>query len=86
MGLLKIEQRASGDNTGWINLIVAVIVVALDMIHIDRLGHARPLIDFPHIVGKVGIICDALNIALEVAVIDCIKTHQGGKKANVSLC
>ena len=52
---------------------------AFDMIHVDGFSHARPLVDFTHVIRKLGIIFNTLEIAFEMAVIHRIKTYQCGK-------
>src|SRR5690606_41847486 len=64
---------------------MAVVVMLLDMLEADRLGNARPLIEFAQITGQVGIILDTPDIALEVTVVDRIKPHQRGEQSPIRL-
>ena len=52
---------------------MALIIVALGMHRVHRLGNARPLIEVARIGPEIGIIDNASDIALEVAVIDQIE-------------
>ena len=55
---------------------VAAVVVIFDVVKVDRFGDARPLIQFACIGEEVGIVDQPLQIALEMADIDRIETHQ----------
>ena len=52
------------------------VVMAFDVIEVDRLGDAGLLIQVHQISLQVWIIDNAPQVALEVAVINRIKTHQ----------
>ena len=81
----KIDLRTHWDNAGRIDSFVAAIVVRLDVIHVDRLGDARLLVEVAEIGGKVGVVGDAIQVALEVAYVDGIKAHYRREQAPVGL-
>src|SRR5690554_6090664 len=57
----------------------------LDMVKVDRLRHAWPLIQFAHIVADGGIIRNTLTVGFEVSVVDRIKADQRREQPPVSL-
>jgi hypothetical protein len=61
---------------------MAVIVVALDVIKMHRLGDPGPLVEFQHVVIQVGVIGQRLQVALEVAEVDRLKPDQGDKQTS----
>jgi hypothetical protein len=63
--------------------VVAVVIVLLDVLEIDRLLHAGQLKEVAEIAGKVRVIHDAPAVALEVAIIDDIETDQGREEPPV---
>jgi len=50
------------DDTGGVQLLVAAIVVALDVVHVDGLGDAGDLIE---VAEEIGVVDDAPPVALE---------------------
>ena len=76
MRFREIEQRADGNDASRINLAVCDVVVPFNVIEIDRVSDAGLLIQVHKVSLQIGIIDTALEIALEVAVINRIKTHQ----------
>ena len=65
---------------------MTAVIVLFDMLHIDRLSHARPLVQLAHITGHMRIIFNLLEIALKVAVIDRVETNLGGLQTPVCFC
>src|SRR5690606_2866007 len=66
---VKVQHRTRRHDTGWIDGGVATVVVRLDVFQIDCLSHARPLIEFADIAGKMLIVIDSPQIALEMPVV-----------------
>ena len=83
MRLHEVERRADGDDAGRINFFVRYVVVALDVIEVDGPGDARQLIEIHQVTLQVGVIDDAADVALEVAVIDDVEPHKCAEKAPV---
>ena len=50
------------DDTGGVQLLVAAVVVALDVVHVDGLGDAGDLIE---VAEEIGVVDDAPPVALE---------------------
>jgi hypothetical protein len=70
-------DRAERDDAGRVHPLLAAVVVALDVVHVDGLGHARPLIEIAHVVRQVRVVDDPLQVALEVVVVDRVETALG---------
>lgn len=61
------------------------VVVTLDVVEIDRLSDTRQLIELSGIGPQIRIVDQPLTVALEVANVDGIETHQSGKESPVGL-
>ena len=59
--------------------MVCNVVMAFNVVEIDRVGDARLLIKIHQVSLQVWIINDAPQVTLEVAMINRIKTHQRAK-------
>jgi hypothetical protein len=81
--LHEVERRADGDDAGRINFFVRHVVVALDVIEVYGLGNGRLLIEIHQVTLQIGVIDDAPDVALEVAVIHDVEAHKGAEKAPV---
>jgi len=68
-----------------INFIVRHIVVPFDMVEIHRLRNPFHLIKVLHVAEEIRIIGDASNVALEMAMIDGIKTDQCHEQPPIGL-
>src|SRR5690606_35396684 len=64
---------------------VAAVIVLLDVLQVESAGHARPLVELPQIPREIGVILDALQVALEVPMVDCIEADQGSEQTPVRL-
>src|SRR5690606_10572530 len=71
-----VDFRPDGHNARWIDGLVAGIVVRLDVLEIDRLGHSGNLVEVADIVRKARIVRNPAQIAFEMADIDRVKAHQ----------
>ncbi len=85
MRRFEIQNRPDGDDPVRIDRVVAVVIVAGDVVHEDRVRHARHLIQRARVIPQIRIIDDAAAVALEVAVIDRIEPHQRGEQTPVGL-
>ncbi|MNP45893.1 hypothetical protein D3C76_1398540 [compost metagenome] len=61
------------------------VIVLLDVLHIHRLRHPRPLVQLTQPVGQVRVVAQAAQVALEVPVVNRIETHQRGEQPHVGL-
>src|SRR5690349_18241441 len=80
---LEIERGPEWYDAARIDVAHADVIVALDVIHVHRVGDARHLIEFAQVVRQVRIVDDAAQIALEVAVIDRVKSKYRGEQPPV---
>mmetsp|Transcript_17883 Transcript_17883/g.46594 ORF Transcript_17883/g.46594 Transcript_17883/m.46594 type:complete len:247 (-) Transcript_17883:595-1335(-) len=83
--LLPPGVAAVGHHGVVVQLGVRREVVRLDVVHVDRLLHARGLVHLPHVVADVGILPQRLLVGLEVYHVHLIKADQGDKQADVRL-
>ncbi len=79
MGFIEINRWSRRYNPGRINALVAHVIVVLDMIHVNRLGHTRYLVEIFQVIPDIGVIDNTPQVALEVAHINGIEAHQGGE-------
>ena len=79
----EVELRSDGNDTGWIHLSLAAVVVPLDLLDADGLRNARDLIEIAHIVRQIREFIDVPPVALEVRVIDGIEAYQSAKQPPV---
>jgi hypothetical protein len=70
-----VHSRANGNNTKWINGGVRPVVVSLDVRHVDTGADARHLVDLSYVVLNVGVVRNALLVALEMHYVHFIKTN-----------
>ena len=66
MRRVEVEFGPDRDDTGGVQLLVAAVVVALDVVHVDGLGDAGDLIEVAEIAPEIGVVDDAPPVALEV--------------------
>ena len=85
MGGVPVDVWIDWDDAIGVNRIMAIVVVADDMIHIHRLGDALILVELAGIGPKIRIIYDALAVAFEMQVINAVKTQEGWKQAPIDL-
>lgn len=73
MRLFQIQDRSFGHNSSWIDLGMAHVIVALDVIEIAGFLNTRKLVDIAQIPPEVGVVHNPLDIAFEMDIIDWIK-------------
>src|SRR5690606_8728825 len=81
----EVDRGASRYDPGRIDSLVTAEVVAFDVAEIYRRFDLVLLIQVTRVWPQVGVIDDAPQIGLEVAVVDGIKTHQRREKTPVGL-
>mmetsp|Transcript_20721 Transcript_20721/g.58992 ORF Transcript_20721/g.58992 Transcript_20721/m.58992 type:complete len:230 (+) Transcript_20721:99-788(+) len=64
---------------------VRAVVVLLDVVHVHGLRDAVQLVDLARVVDEVGVVRDALLVALEVAVVHLVKAHERDEETDVGL-
>ena len=82
----EIKDRINWDDPVGVNCLVAIVVMAYDVIHVHRFCNMGNLIQFPRIGPKVREIDDPLSITFEVEVIHHVKADQRGEKSPICLC
>lgn len=85
MRLVEVRLRADGHDAVGIDRVMAVVVVARDMVEMHALAHARPLVERAQVGPEVGVIHDPGAVAFEMSVIDQIKPDERGEKPPVGL-
>ena len=85
MGSRKIKFRSFRNNTGGIYCLVTVIVVLLNVFHVDSLGYSRLLKQITDVTGKLRIVVNSTHVCFKVGEINCIKTYKSGKQPPVCL-
>src|SRR5271166_4697843 len=83
--LVKVEQRSDRDDAGRIDPLVALVIVPLDVTQVHRRGDAGDLKDIARIGPQIPVVDHLAHIALEVAVVDGIESHQRGEQPYVRL-
>ena len=68
-----------GDDTGWIDVVVGDVVMALDVVEVDGVGDAVGLIEVFEVAEEVGVVDDPPEVALEVTVVDGVKAYEGNE-------
>ena len=64
-------------------LAVAAVIVPLDVVEAHGLGDAGHLVEIAQVIPEIRIVDDAPQVALEVAVVDRVETHQRGEQPPV---
>ena len=66
MGSRKIKFRSFRNNTGGIYCLVTVIVVLLNVFHVDSLGNSGLLIQITDVSGKLWVVANSSLVCFEV--------------------
>jgi len=85
MWLVKVQSRADRHHTGRVDGVMTAVIVVLDVLHVDRLAHTGPLIKLTYVSPEVRVVDDPFQVALEVTVVDGIKSNQGREQTPVCL-
>jgi len=64
---------------------VGHVVVALDVVEVDGLGHAGVRVEITEVPGERRIVGDAPLVALEVADVDSVEAHERHEQPDVGL-
>ena len=62
---------------------MAAVIMPLDVRDAHGLGHAGNLIELAQVIAQIGIVGDAAQVALEMAVVDRVEAHQRGEQPPV---
>ena len=65
--------------------MVTVIVVLLNVIHVDSLGNSWLLKQIMDVSGKFGVFPDSAQVCFKMREINCIKTYKRSKQPPVCL-
>ena len=79
----QVQGGTDGNDTCRINFCVRHVVVTFDVIKVHGLGYVGVLIQVHQIALQVLVIEDAANVALKVAVIHDIESHQRAEEPPV---
>lgn len=66
MGLVPVQNWVDWDDPIWINSIMAIVIMANNMLHIHRIRDAIILVKFASISPQVWVIYNAFSIAFEM--------------------
>ena len=80
---VEVERRPERDDTIRVNALVTAKIMAFDMVHVDGFGHRLGLIQVAQVTREVGKIADAIAVALEMRVVDCVESNERRKQALV---
>ena len=61
-------------DAGGVDVVVRDVIMALDVVEVDRIGNAVGLIEVFQVAEEVGIVDDAPDIALEVSMVHGVKS------------
>ena len=62
-----------------------IVIVALDVIEVDRLGDAVDLIEVAQVAVQVRVVDDPAQVAFEMPVVDRIEANQRHEEAPIGL-
>jgi len=79
----EVESGADGDDARGVDIVVSDVVVALDVVEVDGVSDAGMLVKIHEVALEVGVVGDAADVALEVAVVHGIETHEGAEEAPI---
>ena len=65
--------------------MVTVIVVLLNVFHVDSLGNSGLLKQITDVSGKLRVVVNSTHVCFKVGEIYCIKTYKRGKQPPVCL-
>src|SRR5690606_12323845 len=82
---IQVEHRSDRHDPVRVDGRVAPEVVVADVVHVHRVGHAGHLVNVAQQAGEVGVVGDALAVALEVGGVHRIEPEQCGPQAQVGL-
>ena len=65
--------------------MVTVIVVLLNVFHVDSLGNSKLLKQITDVSGKLRVVANSTHVCFKVGEINCIKTYKRSKQPPVCL-
>jgi len=77
---IEIERRSNRDNAIRIDLMMGQIIMAFDVVEVDRFGDARLLVKVAQIPVETGVINHAAQVALKMPMINRIEPDQGAEE------
>src|SRR6187399_3033388 len=82
---LEIQLGSDRYDAGGIQLRVALVVVMSDVIQMYRAPDGGHLVQIACVRGERRVVCQATQVAFEVAVVGSVKTNQRDEQPYVSL-
>ena len=79
----EIKDRPGRDDSGGVDIRVGRVIVSFDVIEIHGLRDAGKLIEVPEVTLQIRVIDDPAEVALEVAVINDVETHERAEEAPI---
>ncbi len=79
------HERTERHDARRVDAHMAVIIVLLGVLQVDRVLHARHLEEVAHIGPEIGVVGDPPTVALEVADIDGVEADERGEEPPVGL-
>src|ERR1700692_1910838 len=83
--LSEFDLWSQGDDAGWIDRAVALVIMTFDMHQVHGLGDAGHLIKTAQVTRQFRIVRNSTQVALEVADIHRVETHQRCKETPIRL-
>ena len=81
----EVELGPGRDDPARVDHVVRRVVVALDLVHRDRLRDPRLLVEVAGVRPEVRVVDDSPAVALEMAVVDGVEAHERRKEPPVGL-
>src|SRR4051812_1565766 len=81
----QVERRAGRDDARRIERRMRHVVVALDLVEVDRLGDPRALIELAQEAREVRVVGDPPDVALEVPDVDGVEANERREQPPVGL-
>jgi hypothetical protein len=85
LGSADFDLGSQGYDASWIDRAVALVIMTFDMHQVYGFGDARRLIKIAQVTRQLGIVRNSTQIALEMADIHRVETHQRCKETPICL-
>src|SRR3954453_13728082 len=85
MGHAEIDLGTERHDAGRVNGFVAAVIVALDVIEIDRAADSARLVNVARVGPEIRVVCDPAAVALEMPDIHGVEPDKRRKQAEIAL-
>src|SRR5690606_18491820 len=85
VGSVQLQPRRGRYHAGGVDGGVAAAAELLDVLQVESAGQARPRVELAQIPRGAGVLLHALQVALEVPMVDCSEADQGSEQTPVRL-